>query len=131
VTPIFTEIALDQCQRAWQAAWSKGAENPVALDVSERLGITDVFLIVTGRSERNAQAIADGVEDDLYLAGYKLYRREGKADGRWILLDFGELVVHVFHEEERDFYQLERLWRDCPVITLDSPAEGERGENSV
>jgi ribosome-associated protein len=121
---IYTDRALDQCEKAWLAAWQKGAEDPVALDVSERLAISDIFLIVTGRSERNAQAIADGVEDDLYLHGYKLHRREGKADGRWVLLDFGELVVHVFHEEERAFYQLEKLWRDCPVVPLSAP-EGE------
>lgn len=117
-------------KRAWYAAWSKGAEDPVALDVSERLGITDVFLIVTGKSERNAQAISDGVEDDLHLEGYKLHRREGKVEGRWVLLDFGELVVHVFHEEERDFYQLEKLWRDCPVIGLEAH-DGDRAPNAV
>ena len=102
----------------------------MALDVSERLAITDIFLIVTGRSERNAQAIADGIEDDLHLAGYKLSRREGKAEGRWVLLDFGELVVHVFHEEERGFYQLEKLWRDCPVVALEDPS-GERAPEQV
>lgn len=118
------------CERAWHAAWSKGAENPVALDVSERLAITDIFLIVSGRSERNAQAVADGIEDDLLEAGHKLLRREGKAQGRWILLDFGELIVHVFHEEERGFYQLERLWRDCPVVALETPS-GERAPGSV
>jgi len=127
---IFSDKALDQCQKAWQAAWLKGAEEPVALDVSERLAISDIFLIVTGRSERNAQAIADGIEDDLHLAGYKLNRREGKAEGRWVLLDFGELVVHVFHEEERAFYQLEKLWRDCPVVALEDPA-GERAADQV
>ncbi len=98
--------------------------------MSERLAITDMFLIVTGRSERNTQAIADGVEDDLHLAGYKLLRREGKADGRWVLLDFGELVVHVFHEEERGFYQLEKLWRDCPVVSLTAP-DGEHQTEDV
>jgi ribosome-associated protein len=98
--------------------------------VSDRLAITDIFLILTGRSERNTQAIADGIEDDLHLAGYKLNRREGKAEGRWVLLDFGELVVHVFHEEERGFYQLEKLWRDCPVVALEDPA-GERAPDQV
>jgi ribosome-associated protein len=98
--------------------------------VSERLAITDIFLIVTGRSERNVGAIADGIEDDLHPAGYKLMRREGKAEGRWVLLDFGELVVHVFHEEERGFYQLEKLWRDCPVVVLEELA-GERAPDQV
>jgi ribosome-associated protein len=130
VNQIYSDTALDKCQRAWSAAWGKGAEEPVALDVSERLGLTDIFLIVTGRSERNTQAISDGIEDDLLEAGYKLARREGKSEGRWILLDFGELIVHVFHEEERGFYQLERLWRDCPVINLEAPS-GERASGSV
>lgn len=98
--------------------------------MSERLAITDIFLIVTGRSERNTGAIADGIEDDLHLAGHKLNRREGKAEGRWVLLDFGELVVHVFHEEERGFYQLEKLWRDCPVVALEDPS-GERAPEQV
>jgi ribosome-associated protein len=130
VSRIYSDKALDQCQQAWQAAWAKGASDPVALDVSDRLAITDIFLIVTGRSERNAQAIADGVEDDLHRSGYKLIRREGKAEGRWILLDFGELVVHVFHDEERGFYQLERLWRDCPVVPL-GEVSGEQAPTEV
>jgi ribosome-associated protein len=109
---------------AVRAAWSKGGHDFVALDVSERLAITDMFLIVSGRSERNTKAIADAIEDELHLIGVKLFRKEGKADGRWILLDFGFLIVHVFVEEERAFYSLERLWKDCPVIPLAVP-EGQ------
>lgn len=89
--------------------------------MSERLALTDIFLIVTGRSERNVQAVADAIDEELHGAGTKLLRREGKQGGRWILLDFGELVVHVFHEDERAFYQLERLWKDCPVVALELP----------
>lgn len=99
----------------------KGAVEPVALDVRERLALTDSFLLVSGRSERNTRAIADAIEEELHEQGVKLLRREGKADGRWILLDFGSLIVHVFHEEERAFYALERLWRDCPVLPLTTP----------
>lgn len=108
-------------QIAAQAAWEKGAENPVALDVTDKLALTDSFLIVSGRSERNTKAIGDGVEEQLLEAGVKLLRREGKSDGRWILLDFGALIVHVFHDDEREFYALERLWKDCPVIPLHLP----------
>ena len=108
-------------QIAAEAAWEKGAENPVALDVTDKLALTDSFLIVSGRSERNTKAIGDGVEERLLEAGVKLLRREGKSDGRWILLDFGALIVHVFHDDEREFYALERLWKDCPVIPLDLP----------
>lgn len=104
---------------AAQAAESKGATAPVALDVAELFGYADAFLIVTGEVERNVQAISDAVEDALNDAGVKTMRREGREGGRWVLLDFGDLIVHVFHREERDFYQLERLWQDCPVLELD------------
>ena len=101
------------------AADSKQAEDIVALDVSGPLPLTDVFLIATGRNERNVVAIAGEIEDKMIEAGVKTLRREGRAEGRWILLDFGDLVVHVFHEEDRAYYSLERLWKDCPVVELD------------
>jgi len=87
--------------------------------VSDPLPLADVFLIATGRNERNVQSIASEIEDQLFLAGVKPIRREGKAEGRWILEDFGDLIVHVFHEEERLYYGLERLWRDCPVLPIE------------
>ncbi|BDZ66431.1 ribosome silencing factor [Agromyces mangrovi Wang et al. 2018] len=102
------------------AADEKGGTDLVALDVSEPLPLADIFLLVSGRSERNVVAIADGVEDALREHGVHTVRREGRAEGRWVLLDFGDLVVHVFHEEERMYYGLERLWRDCPVIDVAS-----------
>jgi len=101
------------------AAQDKGGEELVALDVSEPLPLVDVFLVVSGRSERNVAAIADEIEDKMLEAGYKRLRREGRQESRWILLDFGDLVVHVFHEQEREFYGLERLWKDCPVVPID------------
>lgn len=107
------------------AADSKQGEDIVALDVSEPLAIIDVFVLITGRNERNVQAIADEIEDQALLAGRKTLRREGRDLGRWILLDFGDVVAHVFHEEERMFYGLERLWRDCPVVPLDIPSPTE------
>jgi ribosome-associated protein len=97
----------------------------VALDVSGPLPLTDIFLIVSGRNERNVQAIASEIEDRLFATlGVSPLRREGRGEGRWILLDFGDLVVHAFHEEDRMYYALERLWKDCPVvaITLPEPA---------
>ncbi|MGW9021760.1 ribosome silencing factor [Leucobacter chromiiresistens] len=113
---------------AVNAADAKGATAPVALEVTEQFGLADVFLIVSGSVERNVQAISDGIEDALNGAGVRTVRREGRESGRWILLDFGDLIVHVFHQEERDFYQLERLWQDCPSIDLaefSAPAEQE------
>lgn len=112
----------DMLQIAAVAADSKGGEDLVALDVSEPLPLVDVFLLVTGRSERNVAAIADEVEDRLVEAGHKRLRREGRQEARWVLLDFGDLVVHVFHEQERVYYGLERLWKDCPVVPVELPA---------
>jgi ribosome-associated protein len=106
-------------QLAAAAADSKGGIDLVALDVSGPLPLTDAFLLVTGSVERNVIAIASEVEDQLNEAGVRTLRREGKAEGRWILLDFGDLVVHVFHEEDRMYYALERLWKDCPVLPLE------------
>ena len=108
-------------QLAVDAAESRSALDPVALDVSGPLPLVDIFLMVSGRTERNVQAIADEVEDRLTQAGVKAVRREGKAEGRWVLLDFGDLVVHVFLEEERVYYALERLWRDCPTVPFEVP----------
>lgn len=104
------------------AADSKQADDLIALDVSGPLPLTDIFLLATGRNERNVQSIAGEVEDQLNASGVKTLRREGRAEGRWILLDFGDIVVHVFHEEDRMYYSLERLWKDCPVIGLDLPS---------
>jgi ribosome-associated protein len=115
------ETAEEMLQIAADAAVSKGGEDLVALNVSEPLPLVDIFLLVTGRNERNVQSIAGEVEDKLNEAGVKTLRREGRAEGRWVLLDFGDLVVHVFHEEDRMYYALERLWKDCPVVPLDLP----------
>ncbi|MGP6171811.1 ribosome silencing factor [Microbacterium sp. A196] len=111
---------------AADAAVSKGGEDLVALNVSEPLPLVDIFLIVTGNSERNVAAIADEIEDKLLEAGHKRVRREGRAEARWVLLDFGDLVVHVFHGEERVYYGLERLWKDCPVVPFELSDAAER-----
>ena len=116
-----TDHARELLQIAATAADSKQGVDLVALDVSGPLPLTDIFLLVTGRNERNVVAIASEIEDQLIANGSKPLRREGRAEGRWILLDFGDLVVHVFHEEDRMYYSLERLWKDCPVIPIDLP----------
>ena len=110
--------ALDLLAIAARAADSKGGEDLVALDVSGPLPFADIFLLVTGNSERNVVAIADEVEAVLGRSGTQTRRREGHDAGRWILLDFGDLVVHVFHQEERLYYGLERLWLDCPSLPV-------------
>jgi len=114
-----TPRALELLQIAARAADAKQADDLVALDVSGPLPLTDVFLLASGRNERNVVAIAGEVEDALIQAGAKPLRREGRSEGRWVLLDFGDLVVHVFHDEDRQYYSLERLWSDCPVLPLD------------
>jgi len=111
--------ALELVKVSALAADSKQAEDIVALDVSGPLPLTDVFLIATGRNERNVVAIASEIEDKMLEAGAKLLRREGRQEGRWVLLDFGDVIAHVFHEEDRLYYSLERLWKDCPAIALE------------
>ena len=118
-----TERALDWTIRAAQAAAEKKATDIVAIDVSEKLAITDVFLILTGSNDRQVKAISDAVEEALDKIDIDPVLREGQATGRWILLDYVDIVVHIQHEEERAFYDLERLWKDCPYIDL--PLETE------
>lgn len=101
------------------AAADKLAENLVAIDVTQPMPLTDIFLLASGRNERQVAAIADEIEDKMLEVGVKYLRREGREGGRWILLDFGDLVCHVMHEEDRMYYSLERLWSDCPVVKLE------------
>jgi ribosome-associated protein len=112
------ETAEEMLRLAAEAAVAKGGEDLIALNVSEPLPLVDIFLLVTGNSERNVAAIADEIEDKLIESGHKRVRREGRAEARWVLLDFGDLIVHVFHQEERVYYGLERLWKDCPVVPI-------------
>lgn len=100
------------------AAADKLASDVVALDVSDQLVITDVFLLASAPNDRQVRAIVDAIEERLHGLGAKPVRREGEREGRWVLIDFGELVVHVQHAEEREYYALERLWRDCPALDL-------------
>jgi ribosome-associated protein len=104
---------------AANAAADKLGENIVALDVTELMPLTDVFLLASGRNERQVVSIADEIEEKMLEAGHKMLRREGKTQARWILLDFGDVVCHVMHEEDRMYYSLERLWKDSPVVKLE------------
>jgi ribosome-associated protein len=101
---------------AAQAAADKLATDVAIVDVSERLAITDAFVLASAPNERQVQAIVDEVEERLRQHGVKPVRREGVAESRWVLLDFIDVVVHVQHAEERAYYALERLWKDCPTI---------------
>lgn len=112
-----------------EAAADKLASDIVVIDVSERLVITDCFVLASAPTDRQVKAIVDEVEQRARTFGAAAVRREGERDGRWVLLDLVDVVVHVQHREERAYYALERLWKDCPTIPLpDSvlrPAVGE------
>ncbi len=103
---------------AAEAAAEKLADDIVAFDVSDRLVITDAFVICSAPNDRQVKAIVDGVEERLRALDAKPARREGEREGRWVLLDYIDVVVHVQHTDDRQFYSLERLWKDCPAIRL-------------
>jgi len=113
-----SERALELALAAAQAAADKKAENIVILDVADQLVITDAFLIASAPNERQVTAIVDAIEESLLLLPEKAkpVRREGERAGRWVLLDYVDIVVHVQHNEEREFYALDKLWKDCPRV---------------
>jgi ribosome-associated protein len=116
-----TDRARRLAETAALAAADKLAHDVVAIDVSERLPLTDCFVIASAPSERQVAAVVDGIEERLRTLDAKPVRREGQQEARWVLLDFADIVVHVLHTEEREYYGLERLWKDCPSVPL--PAE--------
>jgi ribosome-associated protein len=113
-----TAEAAEMARIAALAADDKLAGDVVILDVSDQLYITDCFVIASAPNERQVNAIVENIEDQLREAGHKPVRREGTREGRWALLDYSDIVVHVQHNEERNFYALERLWKDCPTIEV-------------
>ena len=124
-SPRSIELAL----AAAQAAADKQARDIVVLDVSEQLVITDCFVIVSAPNERAVKAVVDSVEERLQGLGAKPVRREGLRDHRWVLLDYVDCVVHVQHADERTYYALERLWKDCPRVPfVDAASVGGNAE---
>ena len=113
-----TERAREMALTAAQAAADKKAEDIVILDVADQLVITDAFVVASAPNERQVISIVDAIEEQLLQLPEKAkpVRREGERGGRWVLLDYIDIVVHVQHTEEREFYALDRLWKDCPVI---------------
>lgn len=121
-----TQRSIDLARAAAEAAYDKLASSVIAIDVSDQLALTDVFVVAAADNERQVASVVDAIEERLLQDKAKPIRREGRAGDRWILLDFGDIVVHVQHEEEREFYALDRLWRDCPLVELpDAPAPAE------
>lgn len=113
-----TERALELAMAAAQAAADKKAQDIVIIDVGDQLAITDAFVIASASNERQVAAIVDAVEEVLLALPEKAkpVRREGERQGRWVLLDFIDIVVHIQHAEEREFYALDKLWKDCPSL---------------
>jgi ribosome-associated protein len=118
-----TAEAIEMAAVAARAAASKLAEDVVVIDVSGQLVITDCFVIASASNERQVNAIVDEVEEKMRRAGYRPARREGAREGRWTLLDYVDIVVHIQHQDERNFYALDRLWGDCPVLAVDLSAD--------
>jgi ribosome-associated protein len=116
-----TPRAVELIEIAATAAADKLATDIIAYDVSDQLVITDGFLLCSAANDRQVRSVVDEIELRLGQAGAKPIRREGERDGRWVLLDYVDIVVHVQHADERVYYALERLWKDCPVIRLPEP----------
>jgi ribosome-associated protein len=131
-----SERAVELALAAAQAAADKKADDIVIIDVADQLVITDAFLVASAPNERQVQAIVDAIEERLLDLPEKAkpVRREGERAGRWVLLDYVDLVVHVQHSEEREFYSLDRLWKDCPTIPFTdralAPAESGSGNGA-
>lgn len=111
-----TADALALARAAADAASEKGAADLVLLDVSDQLALTDVFLVCSGATDRQVKAVVEGITDRLRDRGVRALRREGERELRWVLLDFGDVVCHVMDADERDYYRLESLWKDCPAV---------------
>jgi ribosome-associated protein len=122
--PISTR-ARELAVAAAEAASDKLADDILAFDVSDQLVITDAFVLCSAPNDRQVKAIVDAVEERLRTHGAKPVRREGEREGRWVLLDYIDVIVHVQHADERVYYALERIWKDCPMVEL--PEDVRRG----
>jgi len=113
-----TDHAVALTRTAARAAAEKKAGDIVAIDVSERLVLTDVFLILSGDNDRQVRAIVDAIDEAMLKAGAKRRLREGLEEAHWVLIDYTDVIIHVQQNEDREYYELERLWKDCPPIEL-------------
>ncbi len=121
--------AVELATIAAQAAADKLATDVLILDVADRLAIADAFVLASAPNDRQVQAIVDEIELRLREAGAKPMRREGEREARWVLLDYSDVIIHVQHAEEREYYQLERLWKDCTQIPfVDAALAAAAGE---
>lgn len=121
-----TPQSISLARIAAEAAFDKLATSVAVIDVSERLILTDIFVIASGETSRQVRAIVDGVDEALDQAGCARVRREGyEGELNWVLVDYGDIIVHVLQDEDREYYALEKLWGDCPTIDV-SDLEGDR-----
>lgn len=120
--------SVELAEAAALAAADKKATDIVILDVSEQLVITDCFVLAAAPNDRQVRAVVEAIEERLLALGVKPVRREGERENRWVLLDFLDIVVHVQHSEERTYYSLERLWKDCPALPLPAGAVPARDD---
>ena len=123
-----TDHAVALTRVAARAAAEKKADRIIAIDVSERLALTDVFLILSGDNDRQVRALVDAIDEAMLRAGARRRLREGLEESHWVLVDYSDIIVHVQQTEDREYYSLERLWKDCPHIDLsdeDAPASAD------
>ena len=123
--------AVALAEAAAEAAADKKATDLLLLDVSDQLVITDCFVLASAPNARQVAAVVDAIEERLLVMGAKPLRREGERERRWVLLDYGDIVVHVQHVEERVYYSLERLWKDCPTLPLPAGVLGSTRTGAV
>ncbi len=121
-----TPESIHLVHEAAAAASDKLAVDIVAFDVSDQLAVADAFVLCSAPNDRQVRAIVEAIEERLAANGTKPAHREGERENRWVLLDYLDVVVHVQHEEEREYYSLERLWSDCPTIPLEDTVEVSR-----
>lgn len=108
---------------AYDALSDKKGEDIKIIDITGVSVLADYFIIANGNSDSQVNALVDNVEEELHKAGYPLKQREGRGNSSWILLDFGDIIVHVFDKENRLFYDLERIWKDGRDISIGELAE--------
>jgi ribosome-associated protein len=126
-----SERARELAVAAAEAASDKLADDILAFDVGDQLVITDVFVLCSAANDRQVRAIVDEVEERLRGLGAKPVRREGEREGRWVLLDYVDVIVHVLHTEERAYYSLERIWKDCPLVELPDAVRAPRSSRDA
>ena len=112
------------------AASDKKAQDIILMDVSKILIITDYFLIMSGKTERQTKTVSAAIQEELKKSGILPIGKEGESEAKWILLDYGDVVIHIFRAQEREYYQLERLWKDVPVIRFEEGGEEAEPEIS-